>query len=118
MAKPKKKEFKTTDPLYELFEHYLFNRSFEDSEAFAREIAEDYLSYLDSTPAHVPLHARAHLLKDLENEAHEMLVKKMYGCGPRAQKKDYGKVVEVKKKELKSLELPPVKNLDRERKSE
>jgi len=73
-------KFKQFDPLYQLFEHNLFNRSYEDITAFTREIAEEYLAYLDSTKAHVPFHLRASLLKDLENETHEMLVKKMYGC--------------------------------------
>lgn len=77
---------KVIDPLFQLFEHNLFNRSYEDIEAFTREVAEEYLAYLDSTHAHVPFHLRASLLKDLEGEAHEMLVKKMYGC---TKPKDY-----------------------------
>ncbi|MCB0403136.1 MAG: hypothetical protein KDD51_00010 [Bdellovibrionales bacterium] len=73
-------KYKVVDPLFQLFEHNLFNRSYDDIGAFTREVAEEYLAYLDSTHAHVPFHLRAALLKDLEGEAHEMLIKKMYGC--------------------------------------
>lgn len=73
-------KYKVVDPLFQLFEHNLFNRSYDDIGAFTREVAEEYLAYLDSTHAHVPFHLRSSLLKDLEGEAHEMLIKKMYGC--------------------------------------
>ncbi len=84
--KEKKSENHFVDPLYQLFEHNLFHRSYDDIGAFTREVAEEYISYLDSTDAHVPFQVRANLLKDLENEAHEMLIKKMYGC---SKTKDY-----------------------------
>lgn len=86
------KSEKNVDPLYQLFEHNLLNRSYEDTNAFLREVAEEYLAYLDSTPAHVPFHIRASLLKDLESEAHEMLVKKMYGCAQEAEYTNQGSV--------------------------
>ena len=81
------------DPLFELFEHFLVTRSFEDSAAFARQLAEKYVAYLDSTPAHVPFENRATLLEDLETEIQEMLVKKMYGCARVDDYLDCGAVV-------------------------
>lgn len=85
------------DPLFQLFEHYLFHRSYEDTATFTREIAEEYMEYLDSTPAHVPYHTRENLLKDLESEAHELLVKKMYGCVTSTEYNNTGNVVELRK---------------------
>ena len=92
----KKKQF--VDPLYQLFEHYLLNRSYEDAAAFTKEIAAEYVAYLDASPAHVPHHVRKALLEDLEGEAHEMLVKKMYGCVKAQDYQDVGSVVNVGKK--------------------
>lgn len=86
---------KAVDPLFQLFEHYLLNRSYEDSAAFTKEIAEEYLSYLDSTPAHVPLHVRKSVQEDLEGEAHELLVKKMYGVVRSSDYHNVGSVVKV-----------------------
>lgn len=86
---------KAVDPLFQLFEHYLLNRSYEDSAAFTKEIAEEYLSYLDSTPAHVPLHVRKSVQEDLEGEAHELLVKKMYGVVRSSDYHNVGSVVQV-----------------------
>lgn len=91
------------DPLYKLFEHHLFNKSYEDAEAFTREVAEEYMAYLDSTPAHVPFHIRLALLKDLEAEAHELLVKKMYGCVQGSETSNFGQVLAVGDDEENSL---------------
>ncbi len=104
MAENKKKN---VDPLFQLFEHYLLNRSYEDSAAFTKEVAEEYLSYLDSTPAHVPFHVRTNLLDDLTSETHEMLVKKMYGCVRVSDYVDYGKVTKVTRNEPGSFEFNP-----------
>jgi len=90
MADKKKKH---VDPLYQLFEHYLLNRSYEDASKFTKEIAVEYVAYLDSTHAHVPLHVRKSVLEDLEGEAHEMLVKKMYGCVKSADYQNVGSVL-------------------------
>jgi len=73
------------DPLYQLFEHFLMTRSYENPNEFTKQLAENYLIYLDSTPAHMPFEARQTALEDLAGEAHEMLVKRMYGgFGPQA----------------------------------
>ncbi len=98
---------KNVDPLFQLFEHYLLNRSYEDSAAFTKEVAEEYLTYLDSTPAHVPFHVRGNLVEDLTSETHEMLVKKMYGCVRPADYIDYGKVTKTKKNEEGTFEFDP-----------
>jgi hypothetical protein len=87
---------KNVDPLFQLFEHHLLTRSYEDSAAFTKEVAEQYLAYLDSTLAHVPIHVRQTITEDLEQEAHEMLVKKMYGCVRSTDYENYGKVIKMK----------------------
>ncbi len=75
-----KKPLPTTDPLLQLFEHFLVTRSYESSAQFTKQLAENYLVYLDSTIAHMPFEARQLVLEDLASEAHEMLVKRMFGC--------------------------------------
>ena len=87
---------KGLDPLLQLFEYYLFNRSYEDIAAFTKEVAEEYLSYLNSNVAFVPFHSRTTLLKDLESEAHEMLVKRMYGCMNLSDYVNSGRLVRLK----------------------
>lgn len=71
---------KANDPLYQLFEHFLLNRSYDSANQFTKQLAENYMAYLDSSPAHMPFEARQTVLEDLATEAHEMLVKRMYGC--------------------------------------
>jgi hypothetical protein len=99
------------DPLYQLFEHHLMTRSYEDSSVFTKEVAEKYLAYLDSTLAHIPLQVRTGVLEDLELEAHEMLVKKMYGMVQPSEYENYGCVIKVKNDELSVFEfgtpMPP-----------
>lgn len=87
------------DPLFQIFEHSLVTRSYEDSQAFTKTLALNYLTYLDSTPAHVPFQVRAHVLEDLEAEVHEMLVKKMYGCVEVVDYKNTGNVMWLNQKE-------------------
>lgn len=98
---------KTLDPLFALFEHYLVTRSYENAGEFTRQLAEEYLLYLDSTPAHIPFEARATALEDLATEAHEMLVKKLYGCVDTTEYENFGNVVQVTKKELEPI-LPEI----------
>ena len=83
------------DPLFQLFEHYLFNRSYEDITAFTKDVAEEYIAYLDSTFAFLPYHSRTLLIKDLESETHEMLVKRMYGCMKPSDYVNSGMVVKL-----------------------
>ncbi len=68
------------DPLYQLFEQHLLTRSYDDAAGFTKQLASDYMAYVDSTLAHIPFHLRSQMIEDVEAEAHEMLVKKMYGC--------------------------------------
>lgn len=77
----KNKPIEWVDPLYKVFEHFLFTRTYEDSNAFTKEVATQYLAYLDSTAGFIPCHARKAILEELESEVHEMLVKKIYGFG-------------------------------------
>ena len=76
-SKTEKQEW--VDPLYQVFEHFLFTRTYEDSNAFTKEVAVQYLAYLDATAGFIPSHARKMIQEDLETEIHEMLVKKIYG---------------------------------------
>jgi hypothetical protein len=101
------KQKKNTDPLLQLFEHYLMNRSYEDVEAFTKQLALDYLAYLHSTPAQVPVYLRKNVLEDLEAEAHELLVKKMYGCVEATEYQNVGKVVAISEEsEISAFDLP------------
>lgn len=103
---------KNKDPLQQLFEHHLLNRSYDDAGAFSKEIVKEYLGYIDATLAHVPIHLRATITEDLETEAHEMLIKKMYGVETLTESTNFGKVilVEPKNKSLKPIQFfPPPK---------
>lgn len=106
-----KKMKRSLDPLYQLFEHFLMTRSYDDSAAFTKQLAEQYIAYLDASPAHVPYEARQHLLEDLKSEAHEMLVKKMYGCVDPAEYENRGAVMRVRGDEAaKALSFLPEKD--------
>lgn len=96
---------KYIDPLFQMFEHYLFHRSYDDLSGFTKDVAEEYLTYLDSSRAHVPFHLRSSVVKDLESEAHEMLVKKMYGCVRSDDYLNFGRVMHFQKEELVSLDF-------------
>ncbi len=96
------------DPLFQLFEHFLLTKSYEDSAAFTKQLAERYVAYIDSTPSHIPYSHRASVVEDLEAEAHEMLVKKMYGCVKAADYSNYGRVMRIRKgDEMADLEFAP-----------
>lgn len=99
------KTTKNIDPLFQLFEHHLVNRSYEDSGAFTKEVAQAYLAYLDSTQAQIPAHIRQTILEDLESEAHEMLVKKMYGCVQKSEHHNYGRVIKIRQNDLSTFDF-------------
>ena len=99
------KKAKQVDPLFQLFEHHLIARSYDDSGAFTKEVAEGYIAYLDSTTAHIPMHVRQAIQEDLEAEAHEMLVKKMYGCVQQTDYENFGRVIKVNSKELATFDF-------------
>lgn len=92
MSKTRKKLPPANDPLHQLFEHFLLNRSYENAGAFTKQLAENYVAYLDSTAAHMPFEARQAVLEDLALEAHEMLVKRMYGSNDTGSRVTSGKV--------------------------
>lgn len=108
------KKTKVADPLYQLFEHHLAHRSYEDSSAFTKEVAQGYVAYLDSTQAHIPLHIRQGVLEELEAETHEMLVKKMYGVVKATDSNNFGRVVRVNKDEILTVDFTsPPTNLNK-----
>ena len=92
----KEKKKRSVDPLFQLFEHFLITRSYDDSAAFTKQLAEQYVAYLDTSPAHVPFHVRKHLLEDLQTEAHELLVRKMYGCVNSSDYENRGIVMRIR----------------------
>jgi hypothetical protein len=112
MSKPSLNKLpKPKDPLLELFEHFLLTRSYENATQFTKQLAENYLAYLDSTPSHMPFEARQSFLEDLASEGHEMLVKRMYGCFPRAEYEDTGRVHQFKNGKVTEplpLQMPDV----------
>ena len=97
----------SVDPLFQIFERQLMTRSYEDSPTFTKELAKSYLAYLDSTPAHVPFDWRENLLEDLATEAHELLVKKMYGCVRVSDYLDIGRVMKINHEKVEALEFDP-----------
>lgn len=99
------KTTKNIDPLVQLFEHHLVNKSYEDSAAFTKEVAQGYLAYLDSTQAHIPAGVRQAVLEDLESETHEMLVKKMYGCVQKTEAANYGRVIKIGRGDLSTFDF-------------
>lgn len=106
MIDPMKKNLKV-DPLFQLFEHHLVSRSYEDSGKFTKELAAEYLAYIDTTLAHVPFKVRQTVTEDLEAEAHEMLVKKMYGTMRATDYVNFGGVVHVTKEEMTWVSFTP-----------
>lgn len=109
-------KIKNLDPLFQLFQHHMFKKSYEDSTAFSKEVVAEYLVYLESTSAHIPLNVKAAIVQDLEAETHEMLVKSMYGCSAPSDSTTYGKVIKVNKNtELSTYEFtPPVSTVEAE----
>jgi len=96
------------DPLYQLFESHLVSKSYEDASKFTKELATEYLAYLDGTFAHVPFKLRQLVTEDLEAEAHEMLVKKMYGTMKASDYLTFGSVLHVtKNKEVTWIKFTP-----------
>ncbi len=113
MPKSTKRVLKPSDPLYQLFEHFLLTRSYESSAQFTKQLAENYLAYLDSTPAHMPYEAREACLEDLASEAHEMLVRRMYGTVGTRENDDWGSVHQCRdgrKVEALPLNMPDLKS--------
>jgi hypothetical protein len=110
------KKTKNLDPLFQLFQHHMLKKSYEDSSNFNKDVAADYLIYLESTSAHIPFSVKAAVIQDLEAETHELLVKSMYGCGLPQTSQTYGKVIKVKNNaELSTYEFtPPESTLESE----
>lgn len=97
---------KKIDPLFQIFDFYLNNKSHQDSSIFTKTVANTYLSYLDSTIAHVPYQSRSLVLEDLQAEVQEMLVKKMYGAIKASDYSNFGTVIRIKKnKEIEFYEF-------------
>ena len=104
---------KNSDPLYHVFEYLLFSRSYDDPIELAKAIAAQYIQYLDSSQAYIVENLRQELLDELFVEAHEMLIKKMYGCVEQKFEKHYGKVMQIYQGcELVALEYHSVFNED------
>lgn len=110
------KNQKNIDPLFQLFQHHMLKKSYDDSAAFSRDVAAEYLVYLESTSAHIPLNVKAAIAQDLESETHELLVKSMYGCSLPHQSTTYGKVIRINgSSELSTFEFtPPESTLESE----
>lgn len=70
------------DPLYTIFEKHLYN--FEDEQeseaAFIGAIVRDYMQFLVKSKVVVPKRWENQIAEELQDQVHQMLVKKMYGC--------------------------------------
>jgi len=108
------KNIKNIDPLFQLFQHHMLKKSYEDSTSFSKEVVTGYIVYLESTSAHIPYNVKAAVVEDLEAETHELLVKSMYGCGSPQASRTYGKVIKVRKNtELSTYEFTPPDSLSK-----
>ena len=67
------------DPLYVIFEKYLYDYTYEDAEFFITMVVSEYLDYLKATRVTLPDKVVPTLQDDLTSEVYDMLVKKIYG---------------------------------------
>ena len=70
------------DPLYTIFEKYLydFNSNDDSEEAFVEKIVDEYISFLMKNKVTVPHRWEKQISLELQEQVRQMIRKKMYGC--------------------------------------
>lgn len=68
------------DPLYIIFEKYLYDFPHEDLDIFIATIVNEYIDYLQHNNVIVPEKKFSMMMKDLADEVYDMYVKKIHGC--------------------------------------
>jgi len=68
------------DPLYVIFEKYLFDFPYDNIDYFVASVVNEYLDYLKERQVHVPDNKKKLLINDLSDEVHQMLIKRIHGC--------------------------------------
>ncbi|MBI4041241.1 MAG: hypothetical protein HY390_05180 [Deltaproteobacteria bacterium] len=76
----KEEKAQWVDPLYVIFEKYLYDFQNDDLDAFIATIVQEYLTYLQEHNVLIPEKKKEFLLKDLTEEVYDMFVKKIHGC--------------------------------------
>lgn len=86
-----------TDPLYVIFEKYLYDFPNEDLDQFIATIVTEYLTYLTAQNVIVPQSKKHSLLKDLADEVYDMYIKRLHGCLNLKDYQNSGRVTRLEK---------------------
>src|SRR3989338_8656392 len=92
-----KKEVKYLDPLYVIFEKYLYDFPHEDLDLFIATIVNEYMNYLKTHSVAVPEKSMNFLMKDLTEEVYDMFIKKVHGCLNLKDFRNSGRVTKLEK---------------------
>lgn len=91
------KKAKFVDPLYVIFEKYLYDFPNENLDLFIESIVSEYLEYLTAHCVIIPGKKRFFLLKDLADEVYDMYVKRLHGCLNLRDYQNNGQVTKFEK---------------------
>ena len=93
----KQKEAKFLDPLYVIFEKYLYDFPNEDLDLFIATIVNEYIDYLNTHSVAIPDKTKPMLLKDLADEVYDMFIKKVHGCLNLKDFRNSGRITKLEK---------------------
>jgi len=93
----KNKKAAHLDPLYVIFEKYLYNFPDEDLDRFIETIVSEYLGYLDKHDVIVPSKRKVQLMKDLADEVYDIYIRKVHGCLNLQDYQNNGRVTKLEK---------------------
>lgn len=74
------KDSKYVDPLYVIFEKYLYDFPHEDLDLFIATIVNEYIEYLKKNGVIIAEKKFQTLMKDLADEVYDIFIKRIYGC--------------------------------------
>ncbi len=74
------KDAKYVDPLYIIFEKYLYDFPHEDLDLFIAAIVNEYIEYLKKNEVIIAEKRIQTLMKDLADEVYDMFIKRIHGC--------------------------------------
>lgn len=74
------KDSKYVDPLYIIFEKYLYDFPHEDLDFFIATIVNEYIEYLKKNEVIIAEKRLQMLMKDLADEVYDIFIKRIYGC--------------------------------------
>jgi len=85
------------DPLYVIFERYLFDFPNENLDEFIEAVVTEYLAYLHKQEVAIPEMRKFQLMKDLADEVYEIYIKKVHGCLNIKDYRNSGRVTKLEK---------------------